>query len=391
MVGDLKFFSQMLGKEGFNSNWGSHCQLNRNEWAVGCEFTIVESTLESIRLLAAESTDATGVDRKGVREDPYFNIPVANYIWPILHIKLGHGNAIVKFLLDYADKAVQQVPQEQILLREQVMELNGKLADAGDLRNQWDSDGVESGKEIVKRLRAELKGIPNKTKPAAAGSEQKKLEDEIQTHLNDRAVIMASLKAMRSSRKIKKDKLDGFKSARKTDKDSLLTGIDAILQGYGIKRQAYHGGDLVGGHIGILMERAEDIMNDVETYLIDSKKNLVNNPTNQVPASDEDIRSMCESIKHLLVLWDMILSLLVHTEYPSDEDCNRTQDFIDAAISIGDKLGMSRTIKIHGCMSHIVSQMRRIPCGLSDFDENTRILWSNTTRKVLDMMSVLNT
>ena len=148
----------------------------------------------------------------------------------------------------------------------------------------------------------------------------------------------------------------------------MLTGIDAILQGYGIKRQAYHGGDLVGGHIGILMERAEDIMNDVETYLIDSKKNLVNNPTNQVPASDEDIRSMCESI-NLLVLWDMILSL-VHTEYPSDEDCNRTQNFIDAAISIGDKLGMSRTIKIHGCMSHIVSQMRRIPCGLSDFDEN---------------------
>jgi hypothetical protein len=58
MVGDLNFFSQMLGKEGFDSNWCSHCQLNRNEWAVGCEFTIVESTLESIRLLAAESTDA---------------------------------------------------------------------------------------------------------------------------------------------------------------------------------------------------------------------------------------------------------------------------------------------------------------------------------------------
>ena len=95
----------MLGKEGLYSNWCSHCQLNCNEWAVGCEFTVVESTLESIRLLAAESTNAKGVDRKGVREDPYFNtIPVANYIWPILHIKLGHGNAIVKFLLDYADK-----------------------------------------------------------------------------------------------------------------------------------------------------------------------------------------------------------------------------------------------------------------------------------------------
>jgi hypothetical protein len=90
---------------------------------------------------------------------------------------------------------------------------------------------------------------------------------------------------------------------------------------------------------------------------------------NQVPASDEDIRTTCESIKHLLVLWDMIFSL-VHTEYPSVEDCDKTQEFIDTAISIGDRLGMSRTIKIHGCMSHIVSQMRRIPCGLSDFDEN---------------------
>ena len=257
----------------------------------------------------------------------------------------------------------------KILLREQVMELNRKIAEAGDLRNEWDSDDVESGKQIVKRLRAELKGIPHKTKPAVVGSDQKKLEDEIKTHTNDRAVIMASLKSMRSTRKDKKDKLDGFALQRKSDDKSLLSGIDAILQRYGIKRQAYHGGDLVGGHIGILMERAEDIIDDVESYLIDSKKNLVNDTTNQVPASDEDIRTTCESIKHLLVLWDMIFSL-VHTEYPSVEDCDMTQEFIDTAISIGDRLGMSRTIKIHGCMSHIVSQMRRIPCGLSDFDEN---------------------
>ena len=69
------------------------------------------------------------------------------------------------------------------------------------------------------------------------------------------------------------------------------------------------------------------------------------------------------------MLWDFILSL-VHTEYPSVEDCDKTQQFINAAISIGNEMGMSRTIKIHGCMSHIVTHMRRIPCGLSDFDEN---------------------
>ena len=76
------------------------------------------------------------------------------------------------------------------------------------------------------------------------------------THLNKRAAIMTSLKKMRITRKAKTEKLYGFKSLRKIDKDSLHTGIDEILQRYGIKRQAYHGGDLVGGHIGILMESA---------------------------------------------------------------------------------------------------------------------------------------
>ena len=56
------------------------------------------------------------------------------------------------------------------------------------------------------------------------------------------------------------------------------------------------------------------------------------------------IRSTCKNIKELLMLWDFILSL-VHTEYPTVEDCNTTQQFIDAAISIGDEMGMSRTKK----------------------------------------------
>ena len=116
--------------------------------------------------IGTQSAKAIGVERKGDREDPYFNIPVANYIWPILHIKLGHGNAIVEFLLDYADKEVQQVPQEQILLREQVIELSRKLNIAAELRNQWDGDDAESGKEIVRKLKSKLKDILNKTKLA---------------------------------------------------------------------------------------------------------------------------------------------------------------------------------------------------------------------------------
>ena len=128
----------------------------------------------------------------------------------------------------------------------------------------------------MRKLKSQSKDIPNKTKLEDVGSKQEKLEMEIKAHLNKRAAIMASLKETRIMRKTKTEKLDGFKSSRKTNKDSLHTGIDEILQRNGIKRQAYHGGDLVGGHSGILMERAEEIMCDVEVHLIESKKNLVN-------------------------------------------------------------------------------------------------------------------
>jgi len=35
--------------------------------------------------------------------------------------------------------------------------------------------------------------------------------------------------------------------------------IEEILKKYGIQRQAYHGGDMVGNHIRLLMEHTEKI------------------------------------------------------------------------------------------------------------------------------------
>ena len=69
-------------------------------------------------------------------------------------------------------------------------------------------------------------------------------------------------------------------------------------------------------------------------------------------------------------MWDKFLSL-VHTEYPTSVDCDKAQDYIDEIVKLADSMGMSRSIKIHVCCkNHLVLQMRRFECGLSDFDEN---------------------
>jgi hypothetical protein len=83
VVGDYKFYSQMLGKEGYDSHWCPHCKLYRTEWQKGCVYTIDKWVLTSIKAQHQSNlaTQAKGVDKRGVCEDPYFDIPVSNFLY----------------------------------------------------------------------------------------------------------------------------------------------------------------------------------------------------------------------------------------------------------------------------------------------------------------------
>ena len=99
---------------------------------------------------------------KGVREEPYFDIPVANFIWPLLHTLIGIGNNILTYLINYADNEIQHVPVRQILVREEIKELDKKIGEYRDTRNYFDSSNENSGKELLKGLRKEEKAIDTK-------------------------------------------------------------------------------------------------------------------------------------------------------------------------------------------------------------------------------------
>jgi hypothetical protein len=45
-----------------------------------------------------------GIEMKGVKEDPYFDIPVDCHVLGTHHLKLGNINNAVDYVVDFADK-----------------------------------------------------------------------------------------------------------------------------------------------------------------------------------------------------------------------------------------------------------------------------------------------
>lgn len=151
------------------------------------------------------------------------------------------------------------------------------------------------------------------------------------------------------ARKEPRKQLDLFKKNWKADGESVYSGIDRILQKYGIYRSAYHGGKINGVGIRILMQYAPDIMTDMKDFLIAQESSY----------GDEEIARLCEDCVEYLVLWDAAFAA-VHVDYPDQDACDKAQPYIDLAMSKHRELKFRVTTKTHGMEKHIVCQMLRV-------------------------------
>ena len=76
-------------------------------------------------------------------------------------------------------------------------------------------------------------------------------------------------------------------------------------------------------------------------------------------------------------MWNKFLSL-VKTEYPTSANCDETQKRIGDIVELAGSMGKKRSLKMHTCMVHLVPQMCRFKCGLSNFDESPAELYHQT-------------
>ena len=380
MVGDLKFLSMMLGKENFEGDWCHICRLQSTQWQ-DVEYDRDDLwTLDGLKEQAdnVNSNSLNGTARHGVREDPYFDIPPERYIWPILHTLMGVGNNILNHLTDTVDNEIQNLPARQRRTKRELEDAVLRTKELQEERDYFDSDNEGSGREIrkayenrrneVRKLMDDLEDIDTlsdeqDTAYVALDIELNELDPKIKALNEERNKMTMDVQKSKAVERRLREKLDGYRLARKTDDTSIYSKIDEILTKYDIKRAAYHGGQLTGVCVKQLMSKADEIMNEVATLLIDEKQH-----NDECIMTDDAINTLCDNMATLLIRWDGALACL-HTVNPTEEDCTQAQNFIDQAMELTREMGYSVTPKYHGAEAHIVNQMRDTVGGLYEFDE----------------------
>ena len=154
MIGDLKFLSTILGKENFDGQWCYLCKLFYSEWQKG-DVCGIPWTLKDLIAQSEKSKHCDGKERMGVREIPFFDIPVMRYIWPILHTLIGIGNAIMKNLIDIVESEIQVVPTREIRLRREVRELAAEIMELMMEKEYWMSKEEGTGSALLSEYKKE--------------------------------------------------------------------------------------------------------------------------------------------------------------------------------------------------------------------------------------------
>jgi hypothetical protein len=363
-AGDIAYLCTILGKENFDGVWCYICQLYKTEWQNANHIQGDKWTIERLKAQAQTNRiqDLKGTDRRGVREDPYFNIPVENVVWPLLHALIGIGNNLLTSLLDFGENEIQCVTRREIDLRTEYLKMLQLEEETKAKKGEWDKESKGRLKRMTRNLEV-LEHWFDENINEHAEYEQKELEliatkfevDYLKSQIDEYTEILA-----KTTPKIKKlkDQLDAYKKKRKTDVNSVYTGIDEILQKYGIRRGAYHGGDLQGNDVMKLMEQAKDISADIADLMIRSKH------ATRCKFNNDQISEICGQYETALILWDAVFAKCQIVS-PTESDLVETEVYLQYAMRKTRELGLSITPKLHGMEDHVIQQMRTYPGGIA--------------------------
>ena len=169
--------------------------------------------------------------------------------------------------------------------------------------------------------------------------------------------ITSAISKLKARLKAKKLRLENYKTNRKTQEESIVSGIDKVLQSYNIQRGAYHGGALQGTGVIKMMDHANSICIQVDELMIRKRD------PQSCKQSEDEINAQCKKWGDALTVWDEVFRIC-QTKDPTEEDCTRAEQVIRIAMKYIRGFELSITPKIHGIETHVVAQMRTIPGGI---------------------------
>jgi hypothetical protein len=374
-TGDLAWYAAALGKVNMSGNWCCWCKLSANEWKdvheAGEVWTLLLMNELREQLNRKEIKDLP-MNRKGIVMVELFDcVDVFEYIYPILHSEIGLGNYILNAFLTWVDYRIEMVTEEEMEKRKKFRTLIEEMEEKEEELNEYING---EGRVLVdlKIERAELKELKQSRdengRYVHTAQQRKEIEEvikqknqEIKQLQEEKDRFDSALKVKKIVYQVGKAELDGYKKKR-GKKGEVRVKLETQLLEYGISRPEYHGGDLTGVKVKVLLQNIDKIFLDFKTLIIG---------VDGRGADDDEVNSIIEMYTHLGFILDGIFSMgRTKCGELTDEIVDTTRRMIKAVLHLWRCLRMSmQGPKIHGMEDHLLEQMIRFN-GIGDFTED---------------------
>jgi len=383
--GDMKFFAQMLGREGMSTSWCMYCQEHPNDWkglqsvpeALLWEIEKQQQFLQEIE--AGQRKEPK--DKKGIVSKPIIDfIEPRDYIFPQLHFEIGAVNNVLDALRAFIEEQVEVLSNEERECRNTKIIADVALEKAKDNLSRFNSDQLKFYRLERIELNNRLKDRSLTQESRNEIMEQKeemdywvstltadleRLKKDVSTR---REIFSAASKALKAIQQ-KKDK---------SDTPTVATMENIFLQ-YEISPAKYHGGKLNGVDCREVMTKAKVLFRDIKSLLLS-----ISHPNR---CSDDTIIQRCNIFQDILVTMDLICSKIriKRGELKGSDvaEVKRAKESLDYLWS---SAGLSFTPKIHGVLAHAVEQVERLN-GIGDLLEDDLEHLHQMSKKIADRTS----
>jgi hypothetical protein len=148
LVGDLKFYAQMSGRDGMSSSWCMWCQLHPSEWKTFFERKDdipaeqqqhwTKEKLKEQKEKNIRKELKTPKQIKGVVDFPIWDfINIENFIFPQLHFEIGVVNMVLDNLYSFIEDQVEVLSPEEKVGRNNIIIANVTLQEAKEKLVNW--------------------------------------------------------------------------------------------------------------------------------------------------------------------------------------------------------------------------------------------------------------
>mmetsp|Transcript_28857 Transcript_28857/g.33537 ORF Transcript_28857/g.33537 Transcript_28857/m.33537 type:complete len:286 (+) Transcript_28857:991-1848(+) len=250
------------------------------------------------------------MNRKGIVSKILFDcVEIIQYIFPILHAEIGLGNYLLNHLYTWVDYRIEKVTEEEMekrkLFRTIIEEMELKegelmefLSGGGRLLIELKTERAEL-KEL-KQFRDEDDQFMHTTQERKEFDVRiKELNVEIKDLQEEKDRLNSLFQVKKIVYEVAKKELDEYKKKR-GKKGEIRVKLETILAQYGISRPEYHGGDLTGVKVKVLLQNIDKIFEEFKTEIMSIDDRA---------ADDNEVTTQIEMYTHLGFILDGIFSM----------------------------------------------------------------------------------